>query len=192
LQAQLADPDREMSFVTAVRDPVSRAVASFFQSYRNTGVVERFGTPKGDDVDKLDAQLHERLPDLMDSTDRWFDREPLALLGIDLFEEPFDLDAGWSMVTKGRFELVVLRTDRIDEVATTALSALTGRKIRKVHNKNLAGSKAYSAYRSAVLDQFRLTPEEADLARGSRSFQHFFTEPERERILSNWTNAGVR
>jgi hypothetical protein len=191
LQGQLADPDRAMSFVTAVRDPVSRAIASFFQAYRSTGVIERFGTPAGDDVDKLVAQLHERLPDLIDSTDRWFDREPLALLGIDLFAEPFDHEGGWSLVERGRFDQVVLRTDRINEIGTTALSALTGRRIRRIHNKNLAGTKAYAAYRTAVLEQFRLTQSEIDLALQTRTLQHFFTEAERDRLVQTWTSAGV-
>lgn len=192
LRAALADPGRPMSFVTAVRDPVSRGIASFFQAYRATGVVEPYAVPTAADVAELDAQLHAKLPTLIESTDRWFDRQPLALLGIDLFAHPFDHEAGWSRLTRDRFDLVVLRTDRLDEVAPAALRALTGRRVRRVRSVNVANTKPYAAYRRAVLDQFHLHPTELAAARRSRTFRHFFSEAEQARLADAWARPGLR
>jgi hypothetical protein len=192
LRALVHDGATPFTIVTCVRDPISRAISSFFQAYQSTGLVDGPSGPDAASTEALSARLHEQLPDLIASTDRWFDRQPLAVLGIDLLAEPFDHEAGWTRIRAPRFDIAVIRFDRLGQVGPTVLTAVTGRRIERLRAANVADSKVYAAHRRAVLDQLQLTSEEIDLARATQTMRHFFTEDEQAAFAASWSTGRVR
>lgn len=190
LRSQLAAGDVRFSLVTLVRDPMSRAISSFFQRHHSTGIDMTRPSPEPEAVQATVDLLHEHLPALIRSTDAWFDRQMVAVFGLDLFDQPFDVDLGYACYREERFDQAVLRLDRFGSVYRDALEPLLGRSVGPVRQLNISSSKRYEAHRRATLELFRATPDEIDLAAGSRVLQHYFAPHERDALVRGWRREG--
>ena len=96
--------------VTIVRDPVAR----------NFSAWNAFQNRKGDFIEDY---LH-------DAMFKWFDRQLVKFMGVNVYDQPFDAERGWSIYhnpsSKVR-KLLILQTERIDEVFAENVCNLKGR-----------------------------------------------------------------
>lgn len=192
LRAAAADGTTEFDLFTLVRDPVSRAISSFFQAYRRPPERVSASELSSHEVDEVIERLHHVLPRMIASTDSWFDVQMADVFGIDLFEEPFDHHAGYRVTRRGRIGQVTIRLDRLDSVHRSAARALIGKDVGPLRRANVAEQKSYRDDRRAVLQRFTLTADEADQAMSSRTVRHFFTEQEQADLASAWSMGRVR
>lgn len=192
LRGRIAAGADDLTLVTMVREPVGRAVSSFFQAHRSTGIDMTRHEPDPADVATTAELLHGRLVHLIESTDRWFDRQMLAVFGVDLFEVPFDTDRGVLVHQRPTFRQAVIRLDRLDEAWSTTLPELLGRRVGPLRPANVGAAKRYGAHLRATMEGFRLTPEELDAAASSRVVRHFFSGPERDGLVRRWSSPGLR
>ena len=185
MRAYLASGASGLSMATLVRDPMSRAISSFFQRHHSSGIdMTREPTPES--VAATVELLHRMLPALITSTDAWFDRQMVGVFDVDLFELPFDPRAGYARYEHGRFDQVVMRLDRFRDVYREALTPVLGRRPGKIRDRNISTGKSYEAHRRATLAEFRASAEEIDLAADSQVTRHYFSDDERDALLAKW------
>jgi len=159
--------------VTLVRDPVARAVSDLFQHlslYRE----EAPGGPLRPDSQALQYP------------GEWTREELLPLTGIDILEEPFDAQEGFSICHKGRFSLLVVRYEDLDRVFGKAMEAFTGVGGWRLGERNRSSGKAYGREYGRFREELKLPKEELERVYGSAYARHFYTPEELVRFRERW------
>lgn len=176
----LPTPAEPWRVVTMVRDPVMRSVSDFFQSGARLGrlhdeartreLLERFCVQQG-----------------IPGTVNWFERELEPSLGIDVYEHPFDVARGFSIIETPAVRMLVLRQESL-AVAPHALGLFLGLpKPVEIPRENVASDKTYSELYEAALQSLRLPPPALDLAYDSRFARHFYSGDEIEAMRRRWS-----
>lgn len=108
---------RKVKIITLVRDPVARARSVFFQElpywlvlyFNKRGLDER-----QEGVFVLDEAFGQEFN--IDYYDSWFDEELKRFTGIDVFEQEFDADQGYALLTRGKYEVLLIQYEKLSEV----------------------------------------------------------------------------
>jgi hypothetical protein len=174
--------DGEWLVVCGVRDPVARAASSLFQIGG--------GWEAEPDDDAAVAILTQSLIDLFDAGRGrldWFESQLRPVTGVDVFEEPFDPSAGWTIVDRGRFRVLVIRFEDMPRVAGTALAALFGlpSPLELTHS-NDGQAKGYAARYDLFKRTAKLPTRVLDVAYGSQLARHFYAQEELDRFRARW------
>lgn len=179
LMRHLPSPEHPWLVVTIVRDPVMRSASDFFQSGNRMGRLSDEAT-----TTVAFEQFAER--EGIPRTVGWFDRELLPSLGVDVYEHPFDLERGYSVIESPSVRMLVLRQEHLD-VAPRALGQFLGLTTDvEIATENVGATKDYSDLYASVLRAARLSEVTLDFAYGSRYMTHFYSRAEIERLRRRW------
>lgn len=169
-----SEPERCL-VITLVRDPLERNLSAFFETlHRQPPALREEADPAA-----LFRLFLDSYP--MDLPLTWFDREPKAQLGLDVYELPFDPARRHA---EGR-GLIVLRTDCPDAEKSRVLSRALGHPVR-VGRGNDSAAKGYRARYEAVRAQARFPAALVERVYGSRFARHFWSEAERCAFARRW------
>ena len=117
----------------------------------------------------------------------WFDRELNGVLEFDLFEKPFDRDAGFEIRETGRFQLLVGKLEKLgmkgERYLGEFLDLPADLKIRRRRSRANTGE---ATLYEQVRNRLRLPSQLLDEVYGSRVSRFFYTESEIDRFRSNW------
>lgn len=185
-RAAIDDPEQRPVVIAGTRHPLDRAVSSFFQGWsQDFPWVGEDEVVRPSGVDDLIDLFHERLPDLVEFADSWFDDELAPVAGVDAFAVPFTGD-GWQRHDCDSCDLAIVRTEDLDRVVAPMTTALFGAAV-PLQQTNVGTAKPYRAYYRAFTDALRLSPAEADAVRNTRHARHFYDESEIEPRLAKYT-----
>jgi hypothetical protein len=112
----------------------------------------------------------------------WFQRELAPALGANLLAREIDLRSGFAIEPVGATRVLLLRTERMDEVLPTALAAFLGIKVAPIR-ANLSGGERYAKFTRTV----RIAAASLDRLLGSADAHALFGDDERERSRKRWT-----
>ena len=159
--------------ISLVREPLDRNIAMFFQDlhFWLSAYIEKYPHRMRDEGQELlvDA-FNELFPHDYPCT--WFDREVKQLTGIDVFEHPFDRSEGYSIITNGPYELLVLRLDQLSALLSE-ISDFVGSEVL-LPQANRGDAKWYAdAYRQFKAD-YQPSLSMQTLLNDSQYSQHFF------------------
>jgi hypothetical protein len=167
--------------ITTVREPVAQAVSAFFHGTGRRGLLA--GDPSVADLEE--TLLAE---DWLRAPVRWFDREFAPVLGVDVFEHPFDPALGHGTIEIPAARVLLLRQENL-AAAPDALAAFLGRAAPvPVPARNEAATKEYAGRYRDFLAAVRLSPSVLDEVYGSRYARHFYADSELERFRRRWTS----
>lgn len=174
--------------VTGVREPIGRAISSFFQTagYRHPELCDG-------DVPAPDAALdflhdHVRRGDrLVESTYRWLDRELAVSLGVDLYDHPFDRERGASIVASGDVRLLVYRAEDLAEQLPEALGELLGTDPVPLISRNVGTDKDYADSYRRVRRGLRLSEARLRSLYDHRFMAHFYGADRTGRLVERWS-----
>jgi hypothetical protein len=164
------DPDRELLFISGVRHPLERLVSGLFQQTldarndsRSSDIIDMLQGP----VAQVESALQPSLEWILD----WFSHR--FFRGIDVYDHPFDVEQGYSIVRQGPVTVFLYRYDALDR-CWEPLSELVGRRLRPVF-ENVSEFKSYADdYRRALEivqgTEFNGLQEQI---RASRLWRHF-------------------
>lgn len=176
----LSHPGR-VKIITLVRDAVDRNLSAAFESLRRQMDIEQLDAFL-DDAERIYAfwaNFYDRRPHV------WFDNEILSTLDIDVFEYPFP-GQGFVSITKGRCDLLTMRSELSDTVKASALAGFLGLEdvpLRRYNQRSLSRKyyRRYQRFRHRVpLDRSYLEAEAK-----SRYMQHFYPWSI-DRYVSHW------
>jgi len=167
--------------ITTVREPIAQAVSAFFHGGGRRGVLS--GATTTDNL--AETLLAERW---VQAPLRWFDREFAPALGIDVFEQPFEPDAGHAVITTPSARVLLLRQENL-ALAPSVLARFLGRPGPvPVPARNEAAAKEYAAQYRRFLASVRLPGPVLDQAYSSRYARHFYADSELEEFRQRWTD----
>lgn len=175
-------PRREAKIITIVRDPIIRNLSAFYQNH------VRF---IGADRNLADVPLSELLAIFLneyphDVPIQFFEREFASILGIDVYQHPFDPLQGWARLQHPPYDVLILRADAPNEIKQEAICNFLG--LANYQLVNTLPTRAYphgEVYtllkREAILPQPYI-----DQMLGARYTQHFFSDDERSQMRRQW------
>jgi hypothetical protein len=194
-----------VAFLTAVRDPIGRAVAALFQRLptiipvypllRNleapffellaAGLVATWSRELGEAIPSSLPGLF--WPSCLADVG-YFADEFRAVSGVDLLSHSFDCAAGFVSIEQGPDVALVLRTSDLSRSLPTVLQRITGRSVVPVSDQNVATEKPYSALYKQFLSRLQVP---VDLVRAIYRrhdyLGHFIPESDITAYVERWS-----
>jgi hypothetical protein len=178
--------------VTAVRDPIARNVSMFFTmlpvKWPQLAAKDRMlsGDIEGL-VDDLYPLFHREFDHETPLT--WIDNELNAVMGIDVFETPFDPAKGYKIFRSDNRSVLLIRTESMNEVGSRALGEFLGLPDVPLKITNVAANKDYAALYKSFITRLVFTEEYIDRMYTSKLARHFYTSEELESFRVSWSKA---
>jgi hypothetical protein len=170
--------------VSIVRDPIAQSVSAFFQPAVRRGYLHPGAT-----VASLLARFGDRLdhPPL-----RWFETHLEPALGIDVYAEPFDVEARRQLVVTPTVRLLLLRCEDLDVAPAALAELLEAPDPIPIPRVNVGAEKDYAAAYADFVAAVRPTEAQLDAAYGSRPVQHFYRPEEAAGFRRSWSTGRAR
>ena len=181
---------REIVIITGVREPISWQLSQFFEArrYSQAEDVDDFLKEPDDYLNRLKERLKQVFTIAVEEGPKifsWFDEQVKPVVGIDVYKEGFDKEAGYQVYRKGQIVWLVYIMEkwigRIDELLEKTLGLEVCAKPTNRTEDRTDAFLYYLANRS-----FKLTEEQIDGILGG-GFSTFYTEADRKFLESKWT-----
>jgi hypothetical protein len=162
-------PDRKKIFVSGVRDPVDRVISGLFNSIsesRST-MSERL---LFDLLERPQLEIDFFFEKHVDPIVNWFGHDYFS--GLDVYEQPFDKEAGYSIIRKGGKTVFIYRFDRLPHI-WPILCDVVGMDLPATHinqSERAGASPRIAEFRARL----RLGDDLSQRIASSRYVQHFF------------------
>lgn len=186
------DPSRHWNVVSLVRDPVARNVGAFF--HKLDRYVPAWKQRWDDGVLPMQevVELFIGASELHQTANNWFDVEFKSVLGIDVYAEPFQKEAGCQVYSNPpRVDLLLIRLEDLNRVAVPAIQGFFGFRDFKLYNTNVGDEKDYAE----VYRAFKSTPLPSSYVEsvyGTRFAHHFYSDAELQAFTRKWTGTKAR
>jgi hypothetical protein len=177
LNELIVKPKRRAKVITMVREPVARNVSDFFERFGFFTGKRKDSTIQTDELAQLHRIFLEEYPH--DEPLIWFDIEMKTMLGVDVFEHPFDKEKGYVRFQHKNYDVLVIKLETPDEIKAQALSEFLGRDTLDVSIARAAETRVYAD----LYDQFKKT---LILPPASQLVTHFYTPAEVEKFRAKW------
>lgn len=179
---QLKRTNRTIKIITAVREPVSRALAHFMQAF-NTGFIRSCTDA---DIEKSARAMVEQFLE-EDNEFLWFDKELKQLTGIDVFEEPFDKARGYTEIKKDGVEVLVLKMEQLNE-NEDVLGAFVAKPGLRLADDNKGVEKHYQYIYEELKRTIRIPRRLIERQyKNNRRMDHFYTQEEQAGFMQKWS-----
>lgn len=176
--------------ITAVRDPVARAVSNLFQNPELLDApISKSGTIDPDTGSKWLAQRLSQ-PDAFEYVETWFNSELRDVFGIDVFQTPFNHEAGWTVIDAKRISVLILRTEDLSRSGGLALARFLGiaDPVTLASSNVRSDTSSGRAYRE-VLSNFRLPRPLLKEIYSLSLPRHFYSKEERDSFIRRWSSS---
>ena len=187
LRQRLQSDPRGWKIISLVREPVSRNISAFFQNLDIYGAGLDCQNPRD-----LDATVDTLIQRFMNDFDHhraleWMALELGAVGEVDVYGQPFPINAGFQILTSGNRQVLILRIDDLERVGEAALRAFTGLPEIRLGSENVGDSKSYGKVYKAFKERLVLDQEYVDVMYGSQYARHFYAPSELNRFVDRFT-----
>ena len=169
-------------FITPIREPISRNVSAFFQTFkRDTGseLSDRAWTQ-----DELLALFLQRYPH--EESLEWFDVSFRPIAGFDVYAEAFPQRKKWAVYAKDSLKTLIFRSDLGRQEQLAVVSEFLGRKIDRWTLANQAEDKDYAEIYRKFCAHAVLPENYISRMSDSRFCRHFWSEAEIRANAAKW------
>jgi hypothetical protein len=190
-----------VKIITLVRDPVARNISHFFQwpnmimepanggLHLRSPVFKYDRNFKADCAEKELAALFMTHFKLHDRPLNWFDIELKPNFEIDVYNSKFPRKEGYQILRKGNTEVMVIKLEKLNEVAKTAFKAFLGIESFELNAVNIGQEKKTSGLYRRYLETIRLPEEYLDGMYNSKYCRHFYGKEEIETFWERWSRS---
>ena len=167
--------------ITFIREPISRNISAYFHF-----TVVSFPNLTSKDIpifiDYFKTQYIRYLPL------EWFDLETKPLTGIDVYSKSFNHEVGYEIYESEFFDLLVIRTEDIDNSAKKAIERFLQIEKLKIINKNITvdSNRRFSDLYNKFLKEIKFSNEYLDMFYETRYMKHFYTDDEINGFRDRW------
>ena len=182
---------KNFKIITLTRDPVARNISGFFQNlelFFNYNYRQKLQTMP------LEAVVNELQNIFFEEVDherplRWFDDELKISFNFDIFQHNFYPDKGYEIYQSKDFKLLVLKQEKINHCADTALGEFLGIDNLTIRSANLGETKKYSNLYKTFLNSIHLPEWYLDKMYLSEYCQHFYSPEEIAAFREKWSRS---
>lgn len=171
-----------ITVITPVREPLSRNVSAFFQTFKRDTGFEFTARPWNQD--ELLTLFLQRYPH-EESLD-WFDISFRPMIGLDIYAEPFPRQQKWQVYTRGSFKVLIYRTDLSRQEQLAVIAGFVGCKVDAWIMGNRAEDKDYAEIYRAFCASAILPEDYISRMSASRFYRHFWSEDEINANADRW------
>lgn len=173
--------------ITLVREPVANNISMFFQ------LINQY---LGTDIELSDYDIDEMIDVFIKRYMHsrpltWLDAEIKTNFSIDVFQTPFPVDLGYSVISQGRISLLVLRCELDDRTKAQAIADFLGLDEFEIVRSNVASEKTYARQYAEFRQRIRLPPALLEQMYDSTFARHFYSSEEREQFRARWSGGGA-
>ncbi|MHB0975179.1 MAG: putative capsular polysaccharide synthesis family protein [Thiobacillus sp.] len=119
----------------------------------------------------------------------WFERELKATTGIDVLDTPFPIEIGYGVYHGHDSDVVLIRTDKLSDVALDAITTLTGNRPTALVEKNVRAATPQGELYRSLLDTLSLPPTLVREFYRQPWLNHFYSEVETEDMIAKWSRS---
>lgn len=187
----------KVKIISLVREPISRDISFFFEniwidSYCSMGesIEEAFDIWMKECLYKTKANSGKFPTWYMDMNKplfKWFDDEIREVFDIDIFEYPFDVEKGYSVIKKEGVDLLLIKLEKLNE-----LSEVIGKFLKKdafeIYTENDSNNKPYVNLYKQFREQLEIPRDYFEYYYGEDSrLNHFYSEDEIQKFIKRWS-----
>jgi len=172
-----ATPKKPALIITMVRTPIERNISSYFHNQEYINVTTQ-------DVGEMTRHFIKSYPHKV-AVD-WLDANLKKVIGLDVYEEPFNKRQGFRVYDRGRHKVLLLRSDLTQEAQSAAVSDFVGRPVAVGRDVNVGAEKSYAKDYRTFIDQIVLSKDHVERMLGSRYAQHFWPRARLEELRRFW------
>lgn len=169
--------------ITLVRDPIARQISLLWHILGDNAqtFINRYGT--FDNIEKNFLSVSEQEDEF-----EWFKSEMESMIGINVYDYPFDCESGYSIIEKDGISLLLLKMEKLASLENVIASFLEADSF-KLYNDNVTENKTYRFAYQDYLKQAVISPE---LIKhyycGNKYMEHFYTKKEILGFRNRWEN----
>ncbi len=180
-------PKRPIKIITCVRNPLERNRSAFFEAFRfYTGVDPKDWTGSHYTLKSLYLEKMNHTYPI-----EWFDKEMQALTGIDIYRLPFDKEAGYFNTQVANIDLLILRTDLVDNVKSEVIGQFLNCPSFQLTNYNKGDEKPYADLYQQFKENVYFDREYLGSLFDTQLAKHFFTEEEINAAIKKASSTGI-
>lgn len=181
----------KFKIISLVRDPIARSISGVFETPRfqdqvlqdDSGMFDRIKTAK-----YLNRKLSSRQS--FNYIFNWFDKEPNAVFGIDIYAKPFNIDKGWTIYEGETADALVIRLEDLSSIGEEVISKFihVNKKISFFQSNVRSESKEGKTYRY-VKENVRLDRSKCEKIYSHKFVTHFYSDEQIEKMILRWTKS---
>ena len=193
-QKQLNEhPDFPIKIISLVRDPIALKIFDIFQNPSFTE--ESIQTDTGlIDSQKASKYINNTLSNSQGFPYiyEWFNKELKTVFDIDVFAQPFPLEAGYAVYSKANVEVLLIRLEDLSEKGPKAISDFLKLEnpLDLKRNNSRDNSKDKDAYHE-VHKSISLSLSTCKQIYSSDFVKHFYNESMINTFLSKWVKSSI-
>ncbi len=204
--------NRRLKIVAAVRDPIAQNISIFFnmsdafwdepEYFKNGGDVQLLFdawmmNELGDsmnavsplpEIEKIDFRYYNALKKA-EGVDyiiqEWFGKQFCPYSGIDVYDYPFNREAGYSIISTEEADVFIYQLEKINEISG-ALGDFLGISDMQLINDNESENKWYARAYKKALRELKLKKDYLDTIYSSELVRHFYSEDDIRRFSKRW------
>jgi hypothetical protein len=184
----LQQKTRILKIISLVREPIARNISSFFHNIDTfipdcAALYERREITITEIMQVFLQRFHEHTFPLT-----WFDDEMKKVFGIDVFAAAvcISMDRRVFAYRQGDLELLIMKTEDLDNVAPKALEEFLQIKDFRLKLSNLSKEKNYNRTYSDFTRFVKLPKEYVETTYASKYMTYFYSPQEIERYRARW------
>ncbi len=176
--------------ITLVREPISREISEFFQ-YLDSLYPELLDA-EGNLEEKralriLQTKFMFYKPE-KNYTCSWFDMEMKPMFGLDIYDYPFDAQAGYTIINHENIDLLILRLEDLDHnLSKSVTQFLNLQTAIEMVKSNVRREQQRGALYRKVMQDFTLRESICRKVYASKYATHFYSEAEIEQFIQKWS-----
>lgn len=175
--------NKRIKIITLFREPISREVSGFFQD-----IIYEMGTTKGNidqTIKMIKKKVYEMGPRLYEED--WIQSELVNNFNFNVYSEGFNVSKGYSSYASERGELLILRTDKLNDIFPEAMNHFfqSDKRFELIHS-NIGEKKYYSESYKKTRSEIKINQSTLEQATESVFFQTFFKDKISD-IFENWS-----
>ena len=176
-------PGRPLHVITLVREPIANNISMFFQ-LRNQYMYDARARAAWD----IDEHIAVFLKEYMHSRPlTWFDVEFRPMLDVDVYQHPFPYEQGYTTISDGQVNVLILRCELNDEAKARAIAEFLELKDFDIVRSNVTGTKSYGEHYTKFKRRIRVPEALLDAMYQSKFAKHFYSQEERARLRTRWS-----
>lgn len=166
---------KEVTIITGVRDPFSRAISAFFEQSHYLAL-----DPKAMKYEDVNTAFEKHYD--IEGGLHWFDNEINRVFGIDVFKPPFNKDQGYQIIEQGKLRIFIYRIDFLNNIEPQLREFIGDESFEIVVTNETVANKNYNKLKANKA----FSESEFALIKESKYMKHFYTNNEIEELKDKW------
>ena len=174
--------------ITSVREPISQLISSEFQNIpmQHPDLIDEHGEWKQQLILDHLMQRVESYDVNREWNCNWFDFDFRPALGIDIYEQAFDVESGIATFQQNEIRVLVLRLESSEHWSRSIQDFLGLDSDLELTQQNSAANKNYKRVYESVTANLRFTESTLDRVYSSKYCRHFYSSAMIETFKTKW------